>query len=100
MEAQYEASISIIENPLSDEELDAICREPIIEKDAIFGPGSKWFRHNWFMLDRVCPGEYVLVNVQNFSATSGKSHDEASRAYNKKFGPAPPQGRNFIGKQL
>lgn len=85
---------------LSDKEIDEICRQPRVLRAEIFGEADKWLKRNKPILEREYAGRYVLVNALNQAGVAEQNFDKASLLYQEKYGPIPPDGRNFLGKQF
>ena len=52
------------------------------------------------ILEREYVGRYVLVNALNQAGVAEQDFDKASLLYAEKHGPAPREGRHFLGKQF
>ena len=87
---------------LSDKEIDEICRQPRVLRGDLFGGADKWLKRNKMILEREYAGRYVLVNALNQVGVAGQDFDKASALYAEpeKYGPSPPEGRHFLGKQF
>jgi len=87
---------------LSDKEIDEICRQPRVLRADLFGEADKWLKRNKMILEREYAGQYVLVNALNQAGVAAENFDKASALYAapEKYGPAPPEGRHFLGKQF
>jgi len=85
---------------LSDREIDEISRQPRVLRAEIFGEADKWLKRNKMILEREYVGRYVLVNALNQAGVAEQDFDKASLLYAEKHGPAPREGRHFLGKQF
>ena len=85
---------------LSDKQIDEICSRPRITREEIFGKADKWLKRNKMILEREYPGRYVLINAGTLAGVAGENYKDAHALYNQKYGPTPPDGRSFLGKQF
>jgi len=98
MEARKNAlteTAMLVLNPLSDAEIDEVCRQPLVTKEQTFARAQARFAHlrkrEWFILERL--GRWLAIDAVSLACAVGSTQDEA---LNKHFGPTGPGGRHFL----
>lgn len=82
----------LILNPLSEEELDAICNAPHRLRSDIFGKAEAEYKKRKRELQRKHPGKYICIDAQSLAYVIGDNYDQAM---NQHYGPVGHGGRHF-----